>query len=181
MDNIESYKWLFCLDHPECDHLITGIINFNLLVPRQYPRYFAKFYTYPDSDPTAMQCSPWPTSLRCHGALGMPAAALWCYGDLFPWWPHWACFQHVQNLAVTSATLETLLRSAALPQCSMRSHNDPAVISSDLADFAASSLSCVAIQVHKHLPKIPNFSISTITKFCWTTHLGTLPCQISCI
>ena len=66
-----------------------------------------------------------------------PAARLLrCYGDLFPRRPHCACFEHVQNLAATSATLETLLRSAALPLRSMRSHNDPAAISGDLADFA---------------------------------------------
>ena len=59
-----------------------------------------------------------------------------CYGDLFPRRPHCACFEHVQNLAATSATLETLLRSAALIRRSMRSHNDPAAISGDLVDFA---------------------------------------------
>ena len=54
----------------EYGHLLTGIINFDLLVPRQYRQYFAKFYTYPDSDPTAMLGAPWATSLRCHGSLG---------------------------------------------------------------------------------------------------------------
>ena len=49
---------------------------YNLLVPRQYRRYFVKFYTYPDSDPTAMLRAPWATSLRCHGALGVTAATL---------------------------------------------------------------------------------------------------------
>ena len=64
------------------------------------------------------------------------ARLLQCYGDLFPRRPLCACFEHVQNLAATSATLETLLRSAALPRRSMRSHNDPAAISGDLVDFA---------------------------------------------
>ena len=64
------------------------------------------------------------------------ARLLRCYGDLFPRRPHCACFEHVRNLAATSATLETLLRSAALPRRSMRFHNDPAAISGDLADFA---------------------------------------------
>ena len=50
--------------------------NFNLLVPRQYRGYFAKFYAYPDSDPIAMLRVPWETSLRCHGALGVPPATL---------------------------------------------------------------------------------------------------------
>ena len=45
-------------------------------MPRQYRRYFAKFYAYPDSNPTAMLRAPWATSLRCHGALGMPPATL---------------------------------------------------------------------------------------------------------
>ena len=36
------------------------------------------FYTYPDSDPTAMLRVPWATSLRCHGALGVPTATLRC-------------------------------------------------------------------------------------------------------
>ena len=45
-------------------------------MPRQYRRYFAKFYAYPDSDPTAMLRAPWETSLRCHGALGVPPATL---------------------------------------------------------------------------------------------------------
>ena len=112
--------------------------NFNLLVPRQYRGYFAKLYAYPDSDPIAMLRAPWETSLRCHGALGVPPATLRrvCYGDLFPRRPHCACFEHVQNLAATSATLGTSLRSAALPRRSVRSHNDPAAISGDLADFA---------------------------------------------
>ena len=52
--------------------------NFNLLVPRQYRGYFAKFYAYPDSDPIAMLRAPWETSLRCHGALGVPPATLRC-------------------------------------------------------------------------------------------------------
>ena len=64
------------------------------------------------------------------------ARLLRCYSVLFPRRPHCACFEHVQNLAATSATLETLLWSAALPRRSMRSHNDPATISGDLADFA---------------------------------------------
>ena len=50
--------------------------DFNLLVPRQYREYFAKFYAYPDSDPIAMLRAPWETSLRCHGALGVPPATL---------------------------------------------------------------------------------------------------------
>ena len=50
--------------------------NFDLLVPRQYRGYFAKFYAYPDSDPIAMLRAPWETSLRCHGALGVPPATL---------------------------------------------------------------------------------------------------------
>ena len=45
-------------------------------MPRQYRRYFAKFYAYPDSDPTATLRAPWATSLRCHGALGVPPATL---------------------------------------------------------------------------------------------------------
>ena len=111
MDNIESYIWLFCLDHPDTNitqvsdfiewifatgnyifpkvftgtphvvvwmrpHLMTGIINFDLLVPREYHRYFDKFYAYPDSDPTAMQRAPWAMSLRCQGAVGMPPETL---------------------------------------------------------------------------------------------------------
>ena len=63
----------------------------------------------------------------------LTARLLRCYGDLFPRRPHCACFEHVQNLAATSATS---LRSAALPRRSVRSHNDPAAISGDLADFA---------------------------------------------
>ena len=62
------------------------------------------------------------------------ARLLWCYSDLFPWRPQCACFE--QNLAATSAILGTSLRSAALPRCSVRSHNDPAAISGDLANFA---------------------------------------------
>ena len=71
------------------------------------------------------------------GTWRVPSNPMACllryYGDLFPRRPHCACFEQVQNLAATS---ETLLRSAALPQRSMRSHNDPAAISGDLADFA---------------------------------------------
>ena len=84
------YRWIFvtsnyifqvftCKHHTslfECGHLITGIINFNLLVPKQYRRYFAKFYAYSDSDPTAMLRAPWTTSPRRHGALGVPPATL---------------------------------------------------------------------------------------------------------
>ena len=50
--------------------------NFNLLVPRQYRRYFAKFYAYRDSHHMAMLRAPWATSLRCHGALGVPPGTL---------------------------------------------------------------------------------------------------------
>ena len=55
---------------PSC---VTGVLQ----GPRQYGRYFAKFYAYTDSDPTAMLCAPWAKSLWCHGALGMPAATPW--------------------------------------------------------------------------------------------------------
>ena len=51
-------------------------MNLSLLVPRLYRRYFAKFYAYPDSDPTAMLRAPWATSLHCHGAFGVPTATL---------------------------------------------------------------------------------------------------------
>ena len=64
------------------------------------------------------------------------ARLLRCYGDLFLRRPHCACFEHVKNFAATSVTLEILLRSAALPWHSLRSHNVPAAISRDLADFA---------------------------------------------
>ena len=37
---------------------------------------FCPFYTYPDSDSTAVLCAPWATSLRCHGAPGAPAVTL---------------------------------------------------------------------------------------------------------
>ena len=49
--------------------------NFNLLMGREYLRYFAIFYTYPDSNPTAMLCVPWATSLWWHGTLGIGMAA----------------------------------------------------------------------------------------------------------
>ena len=82
--------------------------------------------------------------LWCHARLGWRhcdvtghlACPQRCYGDLFPRRPRCAGFEHVQNLAATSVTFETLLRSAALPRSSMRSHNEPAAISGDLADFA---------------------------------------------
>ena len=88
MENFESDLSLVCLYHPkvftdihntslfECGHLLTGIINFSLLVPRQYRRYLAKFYAYPNRDPTAKLRAPWATSLRCHGALGVTTATL---------------------------------------------------------------------------------------------------------
>ena len=81
-------------------------------------------------DVTAMSRGTWR-------APSYPTARLLqCYGDLFPRRPHCTCFEHVQNLAATSATLETLLRSAALPRHSMSSRKDPAAISGNLADFA---------------------------------------------
>ena len=82
------------------------------------------------ADVTAMSRGTWRAS------SDLTARLLRCYGDLFPRRPHCACFEHVQNLAATSATLGTSLRSAALPRRSVRSHNDPAAISGDLADFA---------------------------------------------
>ena len=51
-------------------------MKFNLFVPRQYRRYFAIFYAFPDSDPTAMLHAPWARLLRCHSVLGVPAATL---------------------------------------------------------------------------------------------------------
>ena len=81
-------------------------------------------------DVTAMSRGTW------RAPSDLTARLLRCYGDLFPPRPHWACFEHVENLAATSATLGTSLRSAGLPGCSVRSHNDPAAISGDLADFA---------------------------------------------
>ena len=61
----------------ECGHLLKGMINFNLLVPRENRRCFANHYAYPDSDPTEILSPPWAKSLRCHDAPGMPAATLW--------------------------------------------------------------------------------------------------------
>ena len=168
MDNIESYIWLFCLDHPDtnitqdsdfiewifvtgnyiCFHRYTSHVvfwmrsfdnrnhNFNLLVPRQYRGYFAKFYAYPDIDPIAMLRAPWETSLRCHGALGVPPPTLRCVccdatatcfsGDLTalvlsmfktwrrprrPWGPH--CDMQRCHGALWDLTT-TLRRSAAI-------------------------------------------------------------------
>ena len=125
----------------ECGHLITGIINFNLLVPTQYRRYFVKFYAYPDSNPTAMLRAPWATSLRCHGALGVPPATLRrvCCDAMA------TCFRGDLTALVLSM-FKTWWRPRRpwRPYCDLqrchgalqRSHNDPAAISGDLADFA---------------------------------------------
>ena len=167
MDSIESYMWLFCLDHLDIKitkdsnfiewifvtdniifpkgsyrytshvvfqwgHMLTGIINFILLVPRLYilPN-FTRILTA-----TLLQC--YARLGRCHGALGVPAATLWCINcDA-----RTTCFRSdltalvLRMLEPTSSTLETLLWYAALSRRSMRSHNDPAAISGNLTDFA---------------------------------------------
>ena len=113
-------------------------------MPRQYRRHFARFLriywqrSYCDAtralgDVTAMSRSTW------RAPSDPTARLLQCYGDLFSRRPRCACFEHVQNLA---ATLETLLRSAVLPRCSMRSHNDPAAIR-PILQIAARLPSCV--------------------------------------
>ena len=134
-------------------------------MPRQYRRYFAQFYAYHDSDPTAMLRTPWATSLRCHGALGVPPATLQrvcCDATATCFRSDCACFEHVQNLAATLATLETLLRSAVLPRRSMRSHNDPAAISGDLAEFADRSEVAVLCECGISHIKCQNSNVSRL-------------------
>ena len=105
--------------------------NFNLLVPRQYLGYFAKFYAYPDSDPIAMLRAPWETSLRCHGALSVPPATLrrvccdataTCFrGDLTAlvlsmfktWWRPWGPHCDLQRCYGALWDLTTTLRRSA--------------------------------------------------------------------
>ena len=177
MDNIESYIWLFCLDHPDAN--ITEVSDFiewifvtgNYIFPKGFYRYTPHVVVWMQSfdnrnhkligaetvspifcqilriswqrsycdatralgDVTAMSLGTWR-------ATNDPTARLLrCYGNLLPRRPHCACFEHVQSLVVT---LETLLRSAALPRRSMRSHNDPAAIW-PILQIAARSPSCV--------------------------------------
>ena len=56
--------------------------NFNLVVPRQYRGYFAKFYAFPDSDPIGMLRAPWETSLRLFWACSKLGGDLGDLGDL---------------------------------------------------------------------------------------------------
>ena len=116
----------------------------NFLVPRQYRRYFAKFYAYPDSDPTAMLRAPWALSLRCHGAHGVSPATLWrvCC-DARP-----TCFRGDLTARVLSM-FKTWRRPRRprrpycdLQRCHGRSHNDPAAIW-PILQIAARSPSCV--------------------------------------
>ena len=162
MDNIESCIWLFCLDHPDTN--ITRVSNFiewifatgNYIFPKVFSgiRRSSNVVIYRERIADILPNFTYILTaivLRCYARLGRrhcdATVHLACpqrpYGALAAMLgrpvsrrPHCACFEHVQNLAATSATLETLLRYAALPRRSMRSHNDPAAISGDLADFA---------------------------------------------
>ena len=131
MDNIESYRWLFFLDHP--DIKITQVSNFiewifvtdNYIFPnvfnrhrswKLYHRYFVKSYAYLDSDPTAM-----PRVLGDVTAVGVPAAT------------HCACFEQRSKL---DGDLSDLGGLTSICSATTGSHDDPTAICGDLAAFA---------------------------------------------